>query len=133
MEIVTATEIRKILKDKYKTLEYIWLFDKQYTLMPIATMKKFFVKVRHYKYRDSLFDCDDFALVVNAQSKLYFARELESGFNCAFGEAAMFHPSAGIHNQNIFIDDTKNIWLFEPQSSELFKAGQGEQVFYVRI
>jgi len=133
MKIVSAREVRKILRKQWPQLKHIWIFDRKLILLPQEKIDFILKGISVYKqqFKDELFDCDDYALVANAFIKLEVAK-LKLDHNCVFGEAAMVHPEIGIHNQNVYITEDFKIKLFEPQANKTILPN-GETVFYVRI
>lgn len=134
MKIITADKLCEILIGQWPQLEHIWRFDKKFVVLPNKQVDEILKGIDVYKnqFKNELFDCDDFALVVNAFVKLEVAK-LSLPHNLAFGEAAMMHPRIGVHNQNVFITEDFEVKLFEPQANKIILPGKGEIVFYVRI
>ena len=133
MKIITAKEIRKILRRQWPKLRHIWIFDKKLVVLPDNQVNIILEGIDVYKqqFKNELFDCDDFALVANAFVKIK-GSELCLSYSWAFGEASIYYPEKGIHNQNIFITEDFEIRLFEPQKNEI-TLPDNETVFYVRI
>ena len=135
IKIIATKQIREILRTQWPGLQHIWIFDKRLILLPLNQIKTILdsiYKKHRYQFQDETFDCDDFALVMNAYMKIEIA-SMNLSHNGAFGEASMIHSTMGIHNQNIFITDDLKVKLYEPQSDRTIEPGQGETIFYVRM
>ena len=134
MDIIAAKEVREILTGLWPQLRHIWIFDRRLTLVTFSKAKEILQKsaIHNEIFKDELFDCDDFALVINARIKMETAK-LKLKYPWAFGEAAMIQADLIIHNQNILITDNLCVKLYEPQTGAFIEPGQGENLFYVRM
>lgn len=133
MEIITAKELRKILRKQYPKLKHIWIFEQRLSLLPEKQVKKLLcsLKTKEYQFKAKLFECDAFAMAANAEVKEKIS-DLDLEYSWAFGQASMAYPKKGIHNMNIFITENHEIKLFEPQTNIIINP-DNETVFFVRM
>lgn len=85
--------------------------------------------LRNYKWKNEVFDCDDFSYVYKAQaSKTAYASSAEFGYaiGVIFGRT-----STGAHAVNVFVDTRGQVRIIEPQTGGIvagkdWKDGNGE-------
>lgn len=133
MKIITAKKAREILRKQWPQLKHIWIFERKIILLSDDDIAGILenIEVHKKQYKSDVFECEEFALVTHSDVVLQ-TLGLGLPYNRAFGEAAMIHPTIGIHNQNIFITEDEEIRLFEPQANKIILP-KGEIVFYVRM
>ena len=115
--VIFANEIQKLIpsakKDKiYLTNPDLTIADKTYILPRKEQIENFLLSdsTNRYKYQTEMFDCDDFAMVLLGRLRERFP-------NFAIGFAA-----SGEHAFNFFIDNTRKLWLIEPQTDKIFTS-----------
>lgn len=103
--------------------------DDRYYLLPyekwveILTPIQAEVKESLVRWRTNVSDCDDWAYVMGGIVTQYFAK---AGVSCQ-GAFMIIWDITGEnrHAYNGFIDDEKNVWVYEPQSGEIIgKLGE---------
>ena len=106
---ITSLEIYKLIKT-----DNINQLDKQYNLYSFQQIKDFLLKnqLNFNKFKEELYDCDDFALHLMSEIKKEF-HGIPFGFVINKG-----------HAFNIFIDENKQVWFVEPQSDRMYKSSQ---------
>ena len=125
--------------------EGLWIADVEYYL---PERKEIEIALRHNqtnfrKFIDELWDCDDFALLLNAQIKVQRAEKAREGqilqdewFPWAFGECwgTKFQGKKYKHAINICFTRDEGILLIEPQTDEIWKANpKRDQVYFIKI
>ena len=114
MKTITNAELREILaKAGIKNPN---LADSEYTVMTEADFKKLnrlLFLIRLLPYQPEKRDCDDYADFAKAVCRLYFK-------NKAFGTiwADGINP-AGYHAANLYINENKEVVIYEPQNAKI--------------
>ena len=65
------------------------------------------------EWAENVADCDDFALIMNAFIASSF---IKAGYDL---QGAFFIAWSNTHAYNVFVDDTKNVWVYEPQTDRV--------------
>lgn len=91
-----------------------------------------------FKYKKSCFDCDDFALVVAGREREWYmecGKQAGSTFGIVWGDVRRSEDDNIIrpHAVNCFIDETKELWLIEPQTDEIFKPTRNSTFWMVIV
>lgn len=129
---ITSNKIREILKKRWSSLKYIWLFDMIYTAIDIEKFESIVEPVIQ-KFHPGKFDCDKFAMVLHAKIVTKISDDDSFSQTITFGQIMMKHIiSEEIHAINILITPDEKINLFEPQGG-YFVNGKNLKPFFVRI
>jgi hypothetical protein len=132
MKLITYDQVGEIIKRDHPEARNIWRFDKEYC----APSKQEFGAVLkevapiELQFRDELFDCEDFALVMSAFVRMKAALVFPKAI--AFGEVTVKKASGEVHTLNILITDKHEVLYFEPQA-KIFVDGRNYKPFFVRI
>ena len=115
MKTISNAELRDLLADA--GIEHPNLSDLEYKLVTDADLKKlkrilFFIRLLPFKSEAR--DCDDFAIFAKALARFFFG-------NLAFGEiwADGISSAGGYHAANFFVDENKQLHLYEPQNGKI--------------
>jgi hypothetical protein len=115
MKIIKSDNATNILKQKWKDLRQIWIFDIELVCISQPELKAIIDAVwQKMKQDGEKLDCDEQALFLHAAVKKYWAVNFDGDEALAFGETAgtMFNGWPDIHNQNIAIcEDGSIIWV----------------------
>ena len=65
------------------------------------------------EWTENVADCDDFALIMNAFVASSF---IKGGYDL---QGAFFIAHSPTHAYNIFVDNTKQVWVYEPQNDKI--------------
>lgn len=134
MKIVTFEQIKNIIKNQHPGVRNIWCFDSQYTAPNMEEFKEIIEEIKPItiKFKQELFDCDDYALVMAAFVKLKAAVKFHKGI--AFGEITVRNTmlAGEVHSLNVLITEDKKMHYYEPQG-KTFVDGQNYKPFFVRI
>lgn len=82
-----------------------------------------------YEWTKEVFDCDDFAVILNAFVKQNRYKE-GAKLPWAFGEAWV---KGGEHAVNIVITSDNKILLIEPQADKIWEASEKDEIVFIKI
>jgi hypothetical protein len=119
----------KIIGDALKLAnDKIKVADGTYTAYALDVLRAFlFTDLANlFKYKKDCFDCDDFAFVVLGREREWFGQaEVDGGstFGFVWGDIRKSETDTepNPHAINFFVDDSKELWLVEPQNDTVFK------------
>jgi len=116
---ISSFELKKLIPIKktgssnvvYLGFPNIYLTDNKYKLPHINQIKEFLKKDKTdwQKYVKETNDCDNFAI------------QLAGKLNAEFPGFAVGYAQSDKHAFNIFIDNTKTVYLIEPQTDKILK------------
>lgn len=140
---VTAKQLKSQLSDQFPSLGFQWVPDKEFIVPTLVEVKEVIdlTHVERLKFMDAINDCDDFALQLHAAVNLHranAARDMtipsDEHVPWAFGEAfgIMFQGEQYQHSCNI-VATINGTYLIEPQTDEVWLAGDGDIVLCVKF
>ena len=93
--------------------------DLFYYTLPLDDWKKVLTKIQQtFKavWTYEIFDCDDFALLTSAMLTYAWYKSVATvlSLQLAFGIAW-----SKTHAYNVFIDNNRKVWIYEPQTNEI--------------
>jgi hypothetical protein len=113
--------IQKTFGDNYQY--YILISDEYFYLPSIDLVKRLLRKNKTDKldYKPVVSDCDDFSdVLLGDLTKMTWT----GGY--AFGQLWFINEEMGFgHACNLFVDNTKTIYIIEPQNDGIYQWGQG--------
>ncbi len=129
-----------MLQTQWPSLSFIWPTDPNYELITVNKLKAVVNKcsVADFEYMGNVWDCDNFALQLHARvQKAQYDEVLLGTANktpWAFGECmgTKFKGKVETHAINIALTD-KGIYLIEPQTDAIWKAGKNDLPFFVKF
>ncbi len=122
---IHASEIANIIKRKFNITWWkfwynwrIYIADEWY--YPIGIKALDLIKpTSQYKYREEIFDCDDFSFLKKGYEEEYGN---SVNMNLAFGIIWVYSPTKFYgHALNFFIDPEYRFWFYEPQNDSFFE------------
>ena len=125
------------LVDGHQKPGNIYIPDNNFILLPLETITEILRSTwfDQYKYIIEKFDCDDFALILNAFMKQESLKR-ESEYPYAFGEvwSTMLKGKKTSHAINLVVTDDEVVRLIEPQNDRMWEAdSEKDHVHYLRI
>jgi hypothetical protein len=124
-KVITADELealeKKTFGDDY--LYYILISDEYFYLPSLDQVKKLLKKDKtdRLPYIPVIADCDDYSdVLLGALTKMTWTK----GY--AFGQLWFINEKMGFgHACNLVVDDTKTLYIIEPQNDGIYTWGQG--------
>jgi len=139
METIKALEVRKIVKDLWPKVGFMWLtpHEDKFSMPSMAELEQFLAisKVDKERFTDGVKDCVFFSLILHAEAKVYYVNNTDLKYPIAIGEvfATKFNGWSMKHNANISIVENK-VYLIEPQSDEIHKGSSDmDEILIVRM
>ena len=138
MRQVTATEIKTNLKEVFPNLYDIWITDQEYSVLNLEVLKAVLkdVSIKDMRYKNNIWDCDNFALLLHAMVQKYQYDLLElclpkKHLSWAFGEAMGLKYQGVSKNHAVNICMTEQGLVFiEPQNDNIWPAVKDNDVIY---
>lgn len=133
---LSTDDVRSFLKPFIR--KDIWLTDTQYAKIDSKTALEFLKKVqlKDRAYIPNLFECEEFSLVALAKLREYRALlfdegDIKNALNLPIGmcSGTMF-KGVKFNHTLIVCACSDGVFLFEPQSGEMWLAQQGKDKFF---
>ena len=143
MKKITAKQLKELVSEQFPTLGFQWVPDKEFIIPTLAEVQAVIesTHVERLKFMDAINDCDDFALQLHAAVNLHRAEQArkmeipsDQHVPWAFGEAfgIMFQGERYQHSCNVAAVE-EGVFLIEPQTDEMWLAGEGDIVLCVKF
>ncbi|TPW38731.1 hypothetical protein FKD06_25280 [Serratia sp. SRS-8-S-2018] len=121
---LTYPLLKNLLKNTWPHAEIsdggLHTLDRRYLMISEKQAKKIYEDsmLSQYKWKEDVFDCDDFSFVYKAQASMYaYKNNAECGY--AVGVLFGLGKSGSGHVINIFIDYASKVKIIEPQSGKI--------------
>ncbi len=134
--------VTKELRGKLSNIRQVCTPDTEYNSVPKSLMEEILKKTddRRYgysKYEKLVLDCDDFALLLQAEVIRYAwksGKRRPMAVGQVWGKIKVEGKWTN-HAVNWFIDDQKEVWFLEPQTDEIFKPTDNKvkDIYYLRM
>ena len=118
VDVDDATEIHPYSSSVLKKYD-LTVADFSYYCFPKTQWEKLLSEIQPFltsligEWTENVADCDDFSLIMNAFVAASFIRG-----GCDL-QGAFFIAHSQTHAYNVFVDDTKKVWVYEPQNNKV--------------
>ena len=138
-----SAKVREILTAAFRiTDDYtLKVSDRDYLAYSIDKLREFLRAdwTDKLKYKSEVFDCDDFARVLQGREREWFGRHTMGAYGSTFGtiwgdlradeQTTKPYP----HAMNFFVDDQEQVWIIEPQSDAIRKFTSNSAAWIVIV